>query len=184
MVTDPSDPNVGSPVLMLYDVKDAVAAYVAEGFAAKQIIVGMPIYGRMVTVTQFGDDHYGLYQPLASATPPQGEYDDAQSGNTGVFDYSCIVRASACKLSGAALLAGIQIAPAAAHAKYANNSLSQWAYIPNKNAVITFDDAVGIAAKAQWAKQYGGAMFWSLSGDLPADDQDSLVNAAYNSLKS
>ena len=50
---------------------------------------------------------------------------------------------------------------------------------------LTYDNAVSAAYKASWVKKQnlGGVMFWSLSGDTPIADPNSLVMAAINVLK-
>jgi chitinase len=183
MDLDAQDPTVQDPTLKEYNVRDAVKHYLAAGFKPKQIVVGMPIYGRMVNVSTLGDDHYGLYQALL-ANIPAGQYDDWSSGATGMFDYSCIVTAISGGQCKGNTPAGLHLAPVESHQKYADHSGSQWAYT-DANQIITFDDAAGISRKSAWVKQegLGGAMFWSLSGDLPSTDERSLIRSAHNALK-
>ncbi len=182
MNVDGSDPTIKDPTLMQYAVTNAIRTFLTQGFNANQIIMGMPAYGRMVNVTHLAGDYYGLYQPLTSVVPA-GQYDDAQSGPTGVFDYACIVtalRGGKCK---GYTPTGLILAPTTSHVKYASQSNSQWAYTAS-NQVITYDDVAGITAKTQWIKdqKLGGAMFWSLSGDLPITDPQSLIAAVSASL--
>ena len=178
-----NDPTLNHPTFKEYTVRNAVKNYLAAGFKPKQIVVGMPIYGRMVNVATLGGDRYGLHQSLLT-TIPVGQYDDWQSGNTGMFDYSCIMAAIEGEQCKGQTPTGLYLAPLESYQKYALNSWSQWAY-SHANQIITFDDASAIAQKSAWVKQdgLGGAMFWSLSGDLPITDERSLLRAAYQELK-
>lgn len=183
---DPRDPTNADPLLKTYDVTTAVELYKSVGFTSKQIILGIPAYGRMenLATEPTTANQYGLYQPLAAGTPA-GEYDDWQSGNTGIFDYKCIVDQTKCGGAGSSLLAGIKTLDAAARVDLTTNAMMAFAYIPTKKQFISYDDAQSVKAKTQWAKQQGlgGVMFWTFSGDLPVTESASLIATAKTELQ-
>jgi chitinase len=196
MSLDKTDPTTTDPRLSQYSVMASILAtptqapfpaqgYLAQGFAAKQIIVGIPLYGRMVTVTGLGGDHYGLYQPLASGTAPWGQFDTADSGPTGIFNYSCIVARLAKGSCIGKTPTSLMAVPAGSHNLYASLSDSQWAY-NNDNEIVTFDDVPGAVAKATWIQQQhlGGVMYWAFSGDMPISDPQSIIANVSDKLNS
>lgn len=182
MQLDPqNDPTAKDPVTGQYDVNDAIAAYLKLGFKPSQIIVGIPVYGRLSNVTQMGDKN-GLYQIVAGT--PKGEYDQGGDIPSGMFDYKCIMDSSTCKNNSAPLLSGLQIIKVGKSA-YNQYSHTPWGYIASQNQFLTFDDADSTAFKANWVKanHLAGVMFWEFSGDLDENNPQSLVNVAYQALK-
>lgn len=179
------DPTAKDALLKTYNIESAVAEFEQVGFKPEQMVLGIPAYGRMENVTQLGDS-YGLYQSLVQGIPA-GEYDDWQSGPTGVFDYKCIVDHATCGGQGATLLANLQSISQTTRDALTKDAVMPFAYIDQAGhyQFISYDDNVSTATKTQWAKahHFAGVMFWSFSGDLPADNDRSLVNAAYQQLK-
>jgi chitinase len=176
------DPTVNQPRLATYDIQSAVNTFKGLGFTNSQLILGLPAYGRMENVATLGDT-FGLYQQLEQGIPA-GEYDDWKSGPTGVFDYKCIVDHSLCG-SGGTHLANLKYIDQATRDKYAAKAMMTYAYIDgDKKQFMSYDDEKSIALKTQWAKDnhFAGVMFWSFSGDLPASDPRSLVNASQSVL--
>jgi chitinase len=172
---DPAFTTSPNPVLQKYDAVDAVNTYLDNGVAAKQLIMGIPLYGRAVNIASSGNS-YGLYQTITGV--PMGEYDDSSSsGATGVFDYKCIVNNSLCYANGSVLSNLIFVDPT--QNSYGKYAMTPWAY--SANLFLTYDDNNAATYKANWVKQHGlgGVMFWELSGDPPASNPQSLVNAVY-----
>ena len=174
MALDPAlDPTVNNPILSHYNVIDAMDAYVSRGVPKEKLIVGIPVYGRMMNIEAVGSND-GLYQTI-TGTPP-GEWDNQQSGNTGMVDYACIVEPTHCgngfKLPALTLMQPTEKNPG----QYA---FTPWGYA--SNLFITYDDDQSAAYKAYWLIQngYAGVMLWDLTGDFNASDERSLVNSIY-----
>lgn len=172
MALDPVlDPSYKDSVLKFYNVIDALKAYTDRGVAAEKLVVGIPIYGRMVSIAAAGA-HQGLYQTITGT--PEGEWDNQQSGFTGMLDYACIVDKTECgnRYQRPDLTL---VSPTDDNAgKYA---MTPWGYAAQ--LFVTYDDAEAAAYKAQWVKdnQFAGVMLWDLTGDFPVDDERSIINA-------
>ena len=172
MALDPNlDPSVNNATLKQYTVMDALSAYLDRGVAPSKLIVGIPVYGRMVNIESQGP-YLGLYQAITGT--PQGEWDNQQSGFTGMLDYSCIVDATHCG-NGYQRPSLTLIQPSATNP--GDYSKTPWAY--GSSLFLTYDDNVSASYKALWAlnNRFQGVMLWDLSGDLPDTDQRSIVNA-------
>lgn len=188
MALDPNnDVSTKDPRLKTYNVKDAVQAYLSLGFKPAQIIVGIPLYGRLSNVDKAGNS-MGLYQTVLGTA--DGEYVDPRDPKpTGMFDYNCIVDIKNCKGQGAEKIAGIQLINQAQYPalfnQYAYFSKTPWGFMPGKNQFLTYDDVDSTRYKANWVlqKQFAGVMFWEFSGDVNADHPKSLVNAVYQVFK-
>ncbi len=178
MALDPIlDPTYTNPVLSQYNVIDAMNAYVSAGVPKDKLLVGIPVYGRMINIASAGSNQ-GLYQPITGV--PQGEWDNAQSGDTGMLNYNCIVDASTCGNSFKLPALTLVNPDTSELGKYAH---TPWAYA--NNLFVTYDDANSAAYKTQWllANGFGGAMMWDLSGDFPANDERSIVNVVQQQMQ-
>ena len=174
MQLDPNnDPTINDQALKRYNLTDAMQAYLDMGIPSSKLIVGIPMYGRMMKIAKAGTTQ-GLYQPVTGV--PQGEWDNSQSGYTGMLNYNCIVDPSTCgnhfNLPRLTLVDPSQ-------SKLGQYALTPWGYADN--LFVTYDDAKSAAYKVQWIKknQFGGAMLWDLTSDFPGDDNRSIVNAVY-----
>ena len=175
MKLDPSrDPNINNPILSKYDITDALAAYKTAGVAANQLVVGIPVYGRMSIISSAGATQ-GLYQPITGV--PQGEWDTgAPNTYTGMVNYNCIVDQTTCGT-------GYTLPPLALVEPTATNlgqySQTPWGY--SSSLFITYDDVTSTTTKANLVESngYDGVMLWDLSGDFPDSDPRSLVNTVY-----
>ena len=170
MALDPNnDSTITNPVLKNYNVIDAMNLYLDNGIEANQLLVGIPVYGRMVTISDAGETK-GLYRPITGT--PQGEWDNQQSGFTGMLDYSCIVDKSFCG-NGYKLPELLLVSPTTdILGQYA---LTPWGY--SSTHFVSYDDANSATYKASWAlkNNFGGVMLWDLTGDFPAKDSRSIV---------
>ena len=164
------DPSFTNPVFKKYNVIDALKAYTERGVPANKLAVGIPIYGRMVRIESEGKLR-GLYQPITGT--PQGEWDNQQSGFTGMLDYSCIVDKTTCGNS--------YTIPDLTLVNFDQNiAKTPWGYGPQ--LFVTYDDNKSAAYKAQWVldNQFAGVMLWDLTGDFPDTDNRSIVKSIYD----
>lgn len=167
------DSTFNNPILGKFSVVSAMNAFTNHGISSKKLVVGIPIYGRMVTIDGEGP-YQGLYQPITGV--PLGEWDNQQSGNTGVIDYACIVDKTACGN-------GFQ-RPNIQWGSANDNNLGKYALTPwgySSSVFISFDDASSAAYKANWIlkNNFAGAMLWDLTGDFNASDDRSIVNSIH-----
>lgn len=172
MALDPNlDPTFGTPVLGQYNLTDALNNYLQKGVPAKKLVVGIPLYGRMMSIQSAGE-HMGLYQPITGI--PQGEWDDIQTGWSGLIDYQCIVDKATC---------GNQYnRPDLTLVQPLINNEGKYSKTPwgfNNQLFITFDDATSAVYKTNWAKNKGflGVMLWDCSGDFSTNDKRSIISA-------
>jgi GH18 family chitinase len=167
------DPTANNPVLGKYSVVDSLNLYRSNGINPEKLVVGVPVYGRMVNIASAGETK-GLYQPITDT--PQGEWDNQQSGFTGMVDYNCVVDKSTCGNNYSLpdlTLVDPTIDP------LGQAALTPWGYAAHY--FVTYDDEKSAAYKANWVKQnnYAGVMLWDLTGDFPDNDKRSIVNAIH-----
>lgn len=171
MALDPkNDPTVNSAVQKHYNVIDAMNLYLENGVPANQLLVGIPVYGRMVNISDAGQTK-GLYRPITGT--PQGEWDNQRSGLTGMLDYSCIVDKTAC--GNGFVRPDLQLVSPTKD-PLGQYALTPWAY--SATHFVSYDDADSTTYKANWAlkNNFGGVMLWDLTGDFPVKDPRSLIN--------
>ncbi|KAI3651890.1 hypothetical protein MP228_003193 [Amoeboaphelidium protococcarum] len=142
----------------------AIQYYIKNGMPSNKICMGAALYGR--GWNGVGSQNNGLYQKFTSV--PKGTWDDASSGNTGVFDYKDLLT----KMSTGGY---IRHWDDKAKAPYVYNSGTQ--------QMISYEDMDSIKAKVSYIQQQklGGIMFWELSGDTK--DDKSLVGTAHTALQ-
>jgi chitinase len=177
-----NDPTASSPVLGKYDVIDAMQAYLDIGISSDKLLVGIPMYGRMVNIapkSATDPETYGLYRTITGA--PTGEFDNQQSGSTGMLNYNCIQDKSTCG-NGYQLPALTLVDPDTN--KYGQYAKTPWGYtdVSAGPLFVTYDDYKSASYKANWVKnekQFGGVMLWDLTGDFIDTDDRSIVNAIY-----
>ena len=174
MQLDPiNDPTAKTQVLGKYNVNDALNAFLTRGIKANKLIVGIPIYGRMVNIKGAGNT-FGLYRDITAT--PQGEWDNQASGFTGMINYNCIVDRSVC--------GNRYVLPNMSLVDPNQNPFGQYALTPwgfSETAFVTYDDAISATYKANWVKQqnFAGVMLWDLTGDFKGNDQRSIINSIY-----
>eukprot|EP01132_Coremiostelium_polycephalum_P004291 gene4291-5366_t len=165
----PIDPWINNSTISQYNMVDSVKLYLGLGFSPSQISVGIPAYGRAVLVSQMGNSQ-GLYQPIVNCAT--GEFDD-----TGIFDYRCII-ANECY--GSSLPAGTTLlsAPQNPFALYSQEGIG---YNKQTGFFITYDDSNSATVKSQYVldHQLGGAMVWTISGDTPSSNPNSIFSAIH-----
>ncbi|EFA82616.1 probable chitinase [Heterostelium album PN500] len=165
----PHDPYIDNATIGKYDCNDGMNDWINVGFNKSQLALGIPLYGRSVTVQSMGNTH-GLWQPITGC--PSGEFD-----STGLFDYRCII---AGECYGSPLPAGTTLLPAAQN-PIANYSMEPIGYNPSGNFFISYDDAASATIKATFVvtRGYNGIMMWTYSGDVPINNPNSIINAVY-----
>ncbi|KAK0746934.1 glycoside hydrolase family 18 protein [Schizothecium vesticola] len=122
-----------------FSTKAAVDAYLATGVAAKQIVLGMPIYGRAFSNTA------GLGKPFSGQ--PAGTW-----GEAGVYDYKVLPRPGA-----------LEFTDAASGATYSYDATKKELVTYDTPEMVR---AKVVWAKN---KQLGGSMFWEASADKTGD---------------
>lgn len=172
MALDPNlDPTYGTAVLGQYNLTDALNNYLEKGVPANKLVIGIPLYGRMMNIASAGE-HLGLYQSITGI--PQGEWDNTQTGWSGLVDYQCIVDQTTC---------GNQFQrPDLTLVQPLINNEGRYAKTPwgyNHHLFVTFDDATSAAYKTNWARSKGffGVMLWDCSGDFTTNDKRSIISA-------
>lgn len=134
-----------------FNINTTINSYLAANVPAKKLIMGIPAYGRAVKgVSETNSDH-GLYESFDKTLTSQcpGEYHDG----TCTYDYKYIMTTL--------LNSGFTA--------YENKAAGgSFAYDPTTTTWISFDTTTDAAAKAADIKhqKLGGAMVWSLSGDI------------------
>lgn len=133
-----------------FSVSDAVDAYLATGFPASKLVLGVPFYGRGWEGAPATDA--GLYQPARGASVGTWE--------KGVFDYHDIVANYLPTMT-----------------RYWDEAAQvPYLYDPARGLWITYDDPQSMKAKTDFIKErgLGGAMFWELSNDRTYQLLDTL----------
>jgi len=149
----------GNPVKARRDsTHEAVQGHLAAGVPAGKLVVGVPFYGRGWQGTQAGPAGDGLYQSTWGAA--WGNWDDATTGATGLFDYSYI--------RNVLEASGVKRRHPEAQVPYLYN--------PSTGLWVSYDDPISLGVKGDYinGNNLAGAMIWELSGD---DAQGSLVTA-------
>lgn len=170
MQLDPkNDPTAKNEVMSRLNVTDAMNAYLTQGVPAQKLLLGIPLYGRMVQIEQSG--MMGLYQAIVGT--PQGEWDTQPYGFTGMINYLCIADHSLCNpqyTMPTLTLVNPDSTPLGQYSK------TPWGY--SKDFFITYDDAQSAAYKANWVleKQFLGVMLWDFTGDFKITEPRSIIN--------
>jgi len=128
-----------------FTVDQTVQAYLSRGAPRRQLVVGIPYFGRGWTGVSGGGD--GLFQPSTGAAPGTWE--------PGSEDYK--------------VLAGLPSAGYTVHRDFRAGH----AWLFNGTTLWTFDDPLVVAQKCLYirSQRLGGSMVWSLD----ADDTDATL---------
>lgn len=140
----------------------AVRAYLAAGIPPKQLVLGLPFYGRGWQGVSDGGTH-GLYQS-----------DTGPTADSGV--------PSATWQGGAIRYGDLEQYYLGSYARYwQSETLEPWLFSPSTGIFITYEDPQSVAAKADYvvAHGLGGIMVWHLSDD---DAQHALVKTLVDHL--
>ena len=144
-----------------YSADLAVQTLIKLGVPSKQIMLGIPAYGRATTHIADHQQH-GLYQPIGGLYT-QGDLDGEMES------YSSIITTW---LNNGFTLYKYNLP---------NTRLfsGTYAYDSNKQIFIAFDSAELVAAKAKYVddNQLAGLMMWELRADLPPTHPQSLLKA-------
>ncbi|PRY00401.1 glycosyl hydrolase family 18 protein [Allonocardiopsis opalescens] len=146
------DPDDPGPSLFSGEI--AVDAYVDRGADPADLVLGVPFYSRGWTGVPAGPDGDGLFQTATGPAP--GRYEP------GINDWDVIA------------------AQAGGFTLHRDNTLgTAWLY--NGSTFWTYDDAVSMRQKTDWAQRQGmgGVMIWSLDGD---DAGGTLIRAIDDAL--
>lgn len=144
------------PYYFHFSADAAVQTYLQMGVPAKQIILGIPAYGRVFAGVEAGDAH-GLYQNFNLLYKKGDLADDMES-------YKSIV--------------GTWLGRGFTDYFYstAPNQLSGvYAYNPAEKLFVTYDNTALVDAKADYVKQnnLGGMMMWELRADVKPSDANN-----------
>lgn len=166
----PLYPNPASPFAdeAKFNVDYIMRHYAAAGVPKSKIVMGAPVYGRSWKGVAPGPNGNGLFQPATGAGSGTWE--------TGMVDY-------------ADLLNKVNTQPGTYKLFRDTASGVPYVYAPTVEGgwFSTFEDKVSLGQKIDYvlANDYGGMMFWELSGDVrDSNSADSLVGQAGNRLLS
>ena len=166
-----------------WSVKSSLATYIANGVAAKKLVVGIPLYARTMKVNS--GNNGGLFAAIAGAG--FGDYE------AGILDYKCIVNPVNNPVTGCGSsnpIAGVSslsyynaTSNAEIFNQYGRDAMQPWAYSAATQTFMTYDDANSATQKTKAVKNsgLGGTMFWELDGDS-IDSKTSIVQAVKNEL--
>lgn len=161
---DPSDPLIKD----YYNVDAAMNLYASYGIAKEKLIVGSPYYSRGWT----GVKNDGPIKELP------GLFATASGGARGIWDGG---RPAGCN----PYYQVTQMEKDSSFVKYRDPiSQSPYLYSASKGEMYTYEDEVSLGAKVSYVnnKNYGGIIFWELSGDSPSKGT-TLTNVIYNGFK-
>ncbi len=167
-------------------IKNATDAYIKSGISPKKLVVGIPLYGRSMTVNAINHNSIGLLENVTGTGLKDYE--------AGILDYKCIVNpvsdpvngcGSANPISGlAATTFYTHRSNVATFNQYGLNALQPWGYNSQLKTFLTYDDVWSATEKTKYVikNQLGGTMFWEIDGDATNDSQSiiSTVKHTYN----
>ncbi|MDH6097331.1 glycoside hydrolase family 18 protein [Anabaenopsis sp. FSS-46] len=134
----------------------AVDYYKTKGVDPKDIVMGLPLYGRTWTGVEPGSNNDGLFQ---SGTPTLSDgitYRELYN-KLGTNGYQYF---------------------------WDDSAKVPYIYSDEQKVFHTYEDTRSIGAKTDYVKEQGigGAFFWEIPGDLPINNSNSLINAAATNL--
>jgi chitinase len=150
-------PPKGEPINPDFTVSRAVDALLQRGAPRKQVVVGVPFYGRGWANVASTANH-GLFQAASAPAP-------SSSGEAGYDDYRNLKNLTS---QGFTL--------------YRDERAGfSWLFNADSKTFWTYDDPTVMAWKADYIKEHelGGAMAWSLDAD---DEQGSLLATLHRKL--
>ena len=133
----------------------AIDYYQKKGVDTKDIIVGLPLYGRNWTNVAAGTNN-GLNMPGTAKADDGTHYKLLnQKLKNGEYTYT-----------------------------FDESAKVPYLYNSQTKEFFTYEDTKSIQAKTDYVKQLqlGGAFFWEIPGDLPITNPDSLINVAATNL--
>lgn len=161
---DPSDPLIKN----YYNVDAAMSIYASYGIPKEKLILGSPYYSRGWT----GVKNDGPIKELP------GLYATATGGARGIWDGG---RPAGCN----PYYQLTQMEKDSSFVKYRDPaSQSPYLYSASKGEMYTYEDDVSLGAKVNYvnSNNYGGIIFWELSGDSPSKGK-TLTDVIYNGFK-
>jgi GH18 family chitinase len=135
-----------------------IQQYLNAGVEAKDIVLGVPLYGRTWTGVNGGENNDGLLQSGTVDGTVEGTplYKDLHKkvGTDGYVEY------------------------------WDDSAKVPYIYSEQEGVFSTYENNQSVLEKVNYVEQYGlgGMFFWELSGDLPINNPDSLVNVAASNL--
>jgi len=167
-------------------IKSATGNYIKYGIAPKKLVVGIPLYGRSMTVDATSNNSIGLLENVTGAGIKDYE--------AGILDYKCIVNPVYDPENGCGStnpISGVENTTfyntqsnVDTFNQYGLNALQPWGYNKHLHAFLTYDDVWSATEKTKYVinNQLGGTMYWEIDGDATKDSQSiiSAVRKAYN----
>ena len=166
-----------------WSIQDSTKAYIDNGVSPKKIVIGVPLYGRTMTVSSATNG--GLFQGIIGAG--FGDY------QLGVVDYKCIVNPVVDPVNGCGSdspIAGVDslafyntTSNQDLFNQYGNAAMETWGYSPLTTSFLTYDSQWSAVSKTQFMKSkgLGGMMFWELDGDSITPSK-SILQSVKNEL--
>jgi len=131
-----------------------IQQYLSAGVEAKDIVLGVPLYGRTWTGVNGGENNDGLLQ--SGTVGDTFKYKDLHQklGTNGYIEY------------------------------WDDSAKVPYIYSEQEGIFSTYENNQSVLEKVNYVEQHGlgGMFFWELSGDLPINNPDSLVNVAASNL--
>ncbi|NER07506.1 MAG: glycoside hydrolase family 18 protein, partial [Okeania sp. SIO3C4] len=143
--------------------------YLDAGVPAEKLNLGLPMYGRAWAGVELGDNDDALFQ--LGSQPAPGSWEP------GIYDYKHLHDG---KKNGTDI--EIEYTPDQYH--WDEEARVPYLYNPDSKIFSSYEDTRSIEEKVDYAKDQGlgGVFFWEISGDLPIEDEDSLLKKAYEGL--
>lgn len=167
LYANPKDP-ASDLIKNNYNVDAAMKIYESYGIAKNKLIAGAPYYSRGWT----GVKNDGPIKELP------GLYASATGGAHGIWDGG---RAAGCN----PYYQLTQMEKDSSFVKYRDPvSQAPYLYSASKGEMYTYEDDVSLGAKVNYvnSNDYGGIIFWDISGDSPSKGS-TLTDIIYNGFK-
>ncbi|RKP08905.1 glycoside hydrolase [Thamnocephalis sphaerospora] len=173
-----------------FSVTDGANAWSTAGFPAGKIVIGVPFYGRAVTVAGAAPTNDNMYVPIVKAQV-KGDSDDIEPTDPKEVETNEVNTKEADTCSEPEESSGIwkwanlrSEGVLGKEYKVANKEWTQgwdsdtstpWIYNAAKKTLVSYDDPKSICLKAKFARtQYAGTMIWALN-----QDNGELMNAIH-----
>jgi chitinase len=155
-VTDFNSPIYSSPLepSPTWNIDASVRELLATAFPARKLVLGINAYAQ--TYSGVGNARQGVYQSYSGPGP--GSY-----GKVGELTYKDLVANYLPKYES----------------HWDGVTQSAYLYSATDQVWISFDSVHSVQAKLAFVRQHnmGGLMLWEVSGDLPAANSESLIEA-------
>ncbi|RKP05163.1 glycoside hydrolase [Thamnocephalis sphaerospora] len=161
-----------------FSVIQSADAWSKAGVPASKIVIGVPFYGRAVTVAGVAPTAANMYVPIVK-TQTQGDNNDVPSADIcpgSVKELSGVWKWTNLRKQGI-ISSNYRVASRAWTQGWDNDSSTPWIYNAATKTFVSYDDPKSICLKARLARtKYGGTMVWALN-----QDNGELIKAIYTS---